>query len=247
MPILTRLVFATGLIFAASGALGCQPQSQPEHVPAGYTLVYSQDFESEQAIADFRFTDAGAWRVAEDAQGNGYLDLYGASNYQPTYRSPMNIGLIQVGTVGSFVLDVDMQQAGREYGHRDMCVFFGFNNPDHFYYTHMATAGDQNAHQVFIVNDAPRTPITIDRTAGVDWGQGAWRHIRVVRDAEAGTISVYFDDMEHPVQTASDTTFTSGYVGFGSFDDVGRIDNIRLYSPAIDETRCEAFQPAASE
>ena len=30
---------------------------------------------------------------------------------------------------------------------------------------------------------------------------------------------------------ATDTTFGMGRVGFGSFDDTGRISNIRLYAP----------------
>ena len=230
------------LLLMSVATIGCsatQEAALPAHVPDGYSLVYEQDFEQRHATGDFRFTDADAWRQGELADGGGCLELHAASEYRPTHRSPYNIALIGVGTVGSFVLDVDMQQTGREYGHRDLCVFFGFNDPDHYYYTHMATTGDQNAHQVFIVNDGPRTPITTDRTEGVDWGTDIWRHIRVVRDAEAGTISVYFDDMENPVQVASDTTFTEGYIGFGSFDDTGRMDNIRVYAPSISDTPCE--------
>jgi len=31
---------------------------------------------------------------------------------------------------------------------------------------------------------------------------------------------------------ATDTSFTEGRIGFGSFDDTGKIDNIRIWAPA---------------
>lgn len=213
---------------------------RPSHVPKGYTLAYQQDFEKPASFSDFVFTDVKAWRHGNE-NDNGYLELHGKSAYKPKHRSPYNIALIKVGKADSFVLDVDMKQIGREYGHRDLCVFFGFNDPEHYYYTHIATKGDKNAHQVFVVNDKPRTPITTDRTKGVDWGKNQWKHIRVVRDADEGTIAVYFDDMTKPVQTASDKTFTSGFVGFGSFDDTGRIDNVRLWAKKFEKKTSEGF------
>ncbi len=40
---------------------------------------------------------------------------------------------------------------------------------------------------------------------------------------------MYFDDMENPVMTARDKTFTWGRIGIGSFDDTGEFDEVRLY------------------
>ncbi|MET7809121.1 hypothetical protein [Micromonospora chersina] len=37
-----------------------------------------------------------------------------------------------------------------------------------------------------------------------------------------GEIAVYVDGHKDPLLTAKDTTFTSGHVGFGSFDNNGR-------------------------
>ncbi|MFN3167126.1 MAG: hypothetical protein ACE37H_08690 [Phycisphaeraceae bacterium] len=238
------LAIVCSLIASVAVQAGCYaaPTERPPHVPEAYKPVYTQSFDTPESIKDFVFTDPGAWRHAKDQDSNGYLELHRASAYKPKHRSPLNIALIRLGDVGSFVLDVDMKQVGREYGHRDLCVFFGFNAPERYYYTHLATKGDQNAHQVFIVNDAPRTPITNDRTKGVDWGKDVWRHVRVVRDAKKGEIRVYFDDMDKPVQTAKDTAFRTGYVGFGSFDDVGRIDNIRLWAESMGDEPCKHFE-----
>lgn len=240
---ITSLILCLPLFMAAPPASAEAKAERPAHVPDAYRLVYEQTFDKKATLGDFVFTDPKAWRHGSDAEGNGYLELHGKSQYKPKHRSPYNIALIRLGTVGSFVLDVDLKQTSREYGHRDMCVFFGFNDPEHYYYTHMATKGDQNAHQVFIVNDAPRTPVTKTRTKGVDWGKDVWIHVRVVRDAGKGTVEVYFDDMDKPVQTASDKAFQSGYLGFGSFDDVGRVDNIRLWAKSMAEAPCKHLKP----
>jgi hypothetical protein len=41
---------------------------------------------------------------------------------------------------------------------------------------------------------------------------------------------------------ASDKTFTSGYIGFGSFDDTGKYRNIRVYAPSVEEKKTDAFK-----
>ena len=243
MQIATRRLPTVLLAVVLIGGCTSTPNTNPEHVPAGFQLVYESSFDTPDAVDAFVFTDPDAWRYAKTEDNNGYLELHQQSAYEPTHRSPLNIALIKVGRVESFVLEVDLMQHGREYGHRDMCVFFGFNDPEHFYYTHMATKADNNAHQIMVVNGAPRTPITAERTAGADWGNNAWRYIRVVRDASTGQIAVYFNDMDKPAQVATDKTFQSGYVGFGSFDDVGRVDNIRLWAESIGDQPCKHLMP----
>jgi hypothetical protein len=158
-------------------------------------------------------------------------------------RSPVNIALISGQTFGDFVLDVDLIQTGKEYGHRDMCLFFGFQNPTNFYYAHIATAADKNAHNVFLVKNAPRTNIAKETTKGVNWGLGVWHKVRLERKLSDGSIKVYFDDLTKPIMVAEDKSFGAGHVGFGSFDDTGMIDNIRIWSPNAEPKKAQAFTP----
>jgi hypothetical protein len=196
-----------------------------------FPLVYENDFESPGSLFDFEFTDADAWRISNEA-GNNYLDLFQQSNYEASVRSPFNIAMINQFQLGSFMLDVELQQTGREYGHRDMCLFFGMKDPTNFYYIHIASAFDDHAHSVFIVNDEARKSIATFRTEGIKWGQGK-HSVRIERDITSGSILVYFDDMDNPIMKAEDMHFLSGYIGFGSFDDVGRIDNIKIHGEVI--------------
>lgn len=196
-----------------------------------WPVVYRQDFQREQALDDFAFSDANAWRWHHEGQEHGML-LRGGSKYRPPHRSPTSIALLKDLEVADFDLEVDLKQTGRNYGHRDLCLFFGFQSRQNYYYTHMATSPDQNAHNVFRVDDAPRTNVAPVAANGIDWGDDVWHRIRVERRVEPGTIKVYWDDQEEPILTAEDRTFDWGRIGFGSFDDSGIVANIVVRAPA---------------
>lgn len=206
-------------------------------------LVFQEDFSDAASLSRFRFASPAHWeRVAVDAR-HALAHTHAGKAYQPPHRSPHNIALIAGHQFGSFVLEYEAQQIGREYGHRDACVFFGFVDPANYYYTHVATKSDPHAHQIFTVDDAPRTKITEKGTAGFDWGPvEAWHRVRVVRDLESGLIEVYVDDMEQPIMTAHDKSHGWGYIGFGSFDDAGRVTNIRVYADTVREEPATVFQ-----
>lgn len=207
-------------------------------------LVFEEDFVTDASLQRFVFAAPTHWRRV--AVGNRFaLEHTDAGNdYQPPFRSPLNIALIAGIQLNSFVLEYEAQQSGEEYGHRDACVFFNFVDPTHYYYTHIATKSDPHAHQVFIVNEAPRVMITQQGTTGFDWKSvDDWHSIRVVRDADSGEIEIYVDQMDRPILQAKDQTFTWGYVGFGSFDDTGRVTHIRLYADLKRDAPTPYFLP----
>jgi hypothetical protein len=213
-------------------------------LPSGYQLAYEQTFEQGEPLKQFVFTDTSAWKVSGAGKERA-LELHKQSAYQPEVRSPMNIALIADRQFGDFILEVDLLQTGKEYGHRDMCLFFGLQNPKQFYYVHLATAADPNAHNVFIVNNAPRKNFADKTTQGVNWGLEVWHRVRLERKAKEGTIRVFFDDLETPVMEAKDATFGAGNIGFGSFDDTGKVKNIRIWTPSTEKAatrRTEFYQ-----
>ncbi len=209
---------------------GNAPSPSPEppaDLPENYQLLYHQDFSSPQAMSDFEMTDDRAWKISGEEKT---LELFGKSEYRSRVRSPFNIALLKHHLFGSFVLEVDLAQSGREYGHRDLCLFFGAQSSTNFYYVHIASVADDNANNIFLVNDEPRTNIAEKTTSGTNWGEtNSWHKARIERDIEAGTIKVYFDDMSTPIMEATDKHFDIGRIGFGSFDDTGRFDNIRIW------------------
>jgi hypothetical protein len=209
---------------------GMNTRDTISRMESGLPLVFNDDFE--QGCQRWTMTDPDAWEIAEE-NGNRVLALCRASKYRPEVQSPSSIARIADLEVEDFVLDARMKPTGREYDHRDLCLFFGYQDPSHFYYVHLATKADAHANSIFLVNGSPRVSIATERTQGTDWGN-VYRQVRVVRNAASGAIEVFFDDMEQPVMRAADKTFLTGGVGIGSFDDVGRMDDVRVWGRRVD-------------
>lgn len=191
----------------------------------GLPLVFFDDFES--GAGRWVQTDPNAWKIAAKDAGQVY-SLYQQSKYEPPVRSPFNIARIEDLSVSDFVVQARMEQTGAEYGHRDMVVVFGYQDPSHFYYVHIATKSDEVANSILIVNGAPRVSIAKERTDGTDWSTG-FHDVRIVRNSASGSIEVFYDDMDTPIMRAEDKTFLAGGIGFGSFDDTGNIDDVIVW------------------
>ena len=231
------------LALALSIALPQGLRAAEDHIPNGYKLLYEQSFDAPDALRGFQMTDSAAWKYSKEEKG-GALELAAQSKYKPEVRSPVNIALIKDKVFGDFILEADLVQTGREYGHRDMCLFFGFQNPKQFYYAHIATKADPNAHNIFLVSNAPRTNIAKTTTAGVNWGLNIWHKVRLHRKVSDGSIKVYFDDMTIPIMTAENKSFGPGFIGFGSFDDTGKVDNIKIWGPELGKEKPAIKFPA---
>lgn len=202
------------------------------NLPEGYHLLYEQDFTNGDAIDQFEMSDRTAWKATAGDQG--WLELFGKSNYQARVRSPFNIALLKGYNFGDFILEADLAQSGREYGHRDLCLFFSAKDATNFYYVHIASVADPHANNIFLVNDSARVAIATKTTEGTNWGEtNSWHKVRIERKVAEGTIKIYFDDMSTPIMEATDTHFDYGRIGFGSFDDTGRFDNIKIWGPGV--------------
>jgi hypothetical protein len=242
VPRIALTLIVTSLCGLVGGKATAAEVRTASPIPADFKLVYKQNFQGTEVLKDFVASDPKAWQLAK-TNSNAALALAKQSDYKPLVRSPVNITLLAERVLGDFVLEADLIQTGKEYGHRDMCLFFGFQSPTNFYYAHIATAADDHAHNIFIVNGAPRTKIAQRTTKGVNWGLGVWHKVRLERRLASGTVKVYFDDLEHPIMEAEDKTFGAGQIGFGSFDDTGMVDNIRVWAPSIDAKHTSNFPP----
>lgn len=232
-------LFALSLIVSVTFVAN-SPAEEPK-LPDGFQLLYQQDFSKPDSVKDFIFSDPAAWRLGQEGERH-FLEQFQKSDYEYKVRSPFNIALVDRLELTSFVLEAEVQQTSREYGHRDVCLFFSFADPTHFYYNHIATKADDHANNVFIVNDAPRTKMADKTTAGYDWATHTWHHVRMVRDAENNRYEVYLNHAQDPLMVASPTEFKSGRVGFGTFDDTMRVTNIKVWGPGKKEVSAKFFK-----
>ncbi|MBW8036708.1 MAG: hypothetical protein FVQ79_14050, partial [Planctomycetes bacterium] len=127
--------------------------------PIGYKPVYSQNFDDPKAIGDFEFSDYAIFSLGEEDDMGFSLQVSGKSNYKSPVRSPRVIALLSDRVFGDFTLQADIMQTGKEYGHRDMCIFFDVTDASHFYYAHIASIPDEVSHTIHIVDGKDRTSI----------------------------------------------------------------------------------------
>lgn len=221
-----RMLLPTILFFALVPSLAAADDVK---APDGMKLIYQHDFEDSK-MDRCEPTDPTAWKLGEK-DGNHYASLIRKdSKFNPQFRSPFNRNLIRDLKLGTFTMDIRVQSTIPDYAHRDLCLFFGYQDDSHLYYVHLGKATDDHANHIFIVNEKPRTKISTKTTAGTPWTD-EWHDVRIERNIDSGGVKVYFDDMTTPVMTATDKTFGEGRVGFGSFDDTGNFDDIRIYVP----------------
>lgn len=205
--------------------------AEPAAELLGLPLLFQDDFEKDGLNA-WAHSDPRAWKISTAKSASGketrVASQFQQSDVKTPVRSPFNRSVIKDLYVGDFVLDVKLQSTKEDYPHRDMCLFFGYQDPAHLYYVHFGKQTDDHANQIFIVNGEPRKKISTETTSGTNWND-EWHHARIVRTVETGSIAVYFDDMDKPVMRATDKTFVWGQVGVGSFDDIGNFDDVLVY------------------
>ena len=208
-------------------------QRVADEKPTKAKLLFEDDFS--KGAGRWEPSDAKAWKVIDTGKGKAYSQ-FRQSDYKPPHRSPLNFALVKDLVVGDFVLEARVRSTVRDYDHRDMCLFFGYQDASHFYYVHFGKKTDDHANQIFIVNGGPRRKISTKTSDGTPWDD-AWHPVKVVRRISDGSIEVYFDDMNTPVMTARDRTFLRGRVGVGSFDDTGDWTKVKVYGTRLGEAR----------
>jgi len=187
---------------------------------------------------DFKDGKAGAWlpnipdhwRVAREE--GAFVYQLTAPGEQGKMRAPTSWSLLKEFEVTGFVFSGWIKcQTDPAVNQRDICIFFHFQDPTHFYYVHFSASSDENHNVIAIVNGAERTKINSEPP-----GKSVYRltdlnyhYFKVTCDAVTGDIKAYLDETTTPILTAVDKTLGHGLVGVGSFDDTGSFSNIKLW------------------
>ncbi len=228
------------------GASGGAPsETPPEGVPADYTLAIDLPFASQADVSVIVAGNQAGWTF--NAEGGGALAFNGAGYTAPApvNESLSSFGIISTTKLSSFVLDVELAQMNPDQAqpHRDLCIVFNAADHKHFLYAHIAQTHDERSHNIHLINNAPRQPITVTDNGGIMWGTaGTWHKVRLVRDAASGAISVFWDgNLGAPILTANSTAFTSGYIGFGTFQDSGKVRNLKVWAKAPEAAVSQGF------
>lgn len=223
-----HLSFGIALVLFSSTLATAEDPPAEKQIPEtmdGLPLVFHDDFEAGRD--HWWTTDDDAWSLHATKDGQAFGLNQRVSDYQPKVRSPHNIALIKDVEVADFVLTFRVRSTKDTGNHRDCCVFFNYQDAEHFYYVHCGQRPDPHSGQIMIVNNAPRKALT-DNQNNTPWDDD-WHKVKLVRDTKSGRIAIYFDDMQKPHMSVVDKTFGRGRIGIGSFDDMNDFDDVRLY------------------
>jgi hypothetical protein len=216
-----------------AGASGASTANLPSGVPLSYRLLLDESFAEASSLERILAGNPTDWTHADE--GGGFLQ-YGGVGYTPPNppipESFTSFALVSGIKFGSFVLEVELMQRNpqQDIPQRDLCIVFDINSDTEYYYAHIAEGHTDRWHDIHIIDNAPRRPITVTNNGGIKWGINQWHKFRLVRDALLGTIEVYMDDdLTTPILSANDTTFSEGYVGFATHQDSGRVRNLKVW------------------
>lgn len=206
-------------------------------------VVFREDFS--KGADRWEPTDSASWELMQEGQNTVFGLNKRISAYEPKVRSPHNIALIRDLTVGDVAIEFSVRSTKDTGNHRDCCVFFGYQDPEHFYYVHLGAKPDPASGQIMIVDGAPRRPLT-QNTRPVPWDD-QWHRVRLERRISSGKIAVYFDAMDEPLMQVEDKTFGIGLIGIGSFDDQNAFDDIEVVALKAETSTREASKKKSAK
>lgn len=183
-------------------------------------IAFSEDFES--GIGAWEVLDPATWKLSRTGDNTTFEITKRESDYKPPVRSPGHVALVKDLELESFEITFRVRSTKDTGNHRDCCVFFAYQDDQHFYYAHLGAKPDPASGQIMIVKEAPRAPLT-KNTNDTPWDD-KWHNVRLVRDYATGTIEVYFD--AEKLMSTTDKAFGKGRIGIGSFDDMNEFDDI---------------------
>ncbi len=198
---------------------------------ADFDLIYHETFDDGAGKWQPLFPDN--WQVI-DKEGEKVYEL-SAIGAAANIRKPRAMSILTPYTVGSFELQVTAQcYTDPSTLNRDICLFFGYQDDVHFYYAHFSGNSDNVHNAIHIVDNADRLKINHE-AAGESKAllkDIQWYTLTVKRNVDAGTIEAFVDG--EPALTATDSTFTSGKIGIGSFDDTGAFKEVKLWGELVE-------------
>ncbi|SNY54713.1 Glucose/arabinose dehydrogenase, beta-propeller fold [Paractinoplanes atraurantiacus] len=214
------LAKANGKIWKVTGAAYFADEK------AGHTKV-----TNTAGAANWAPVTPSKWRFE-----NGQVILAEAGEARPGPRRPFEYAVLTKGPAFSSVEITAQVRLDEpvEITNRDVIIVFGYKSDTEFYYAHLSTDNTIYPHNgIFKVNNADRERIDYQwngRSRGANPAivDTAWHNVRLKHIPSTGEIAVYVDGNCDPLMTARDTTFSSGRVGFGSFDNIGRTRDFKV-------------------
>ncbi len=208
----------------------------------GYELKYANHYDSRIDLQHFEFRHPEMWKFTPQQGDSGFVEFSWMPVSRRAFYFPENIGLLSGMLFSDFIMELDYKPVFQGENGGDVCIVFNFQNPEQYYYLHLASDDGAYTHDIFLVDRGNRIPISRMSTDGIQWQTRQWNRIRLERSLTFGTIYVYVNDMKNPIMMAEDNTYGHGFIGFGAFQNPGKIDNLEIRAPRMMRTQMSFFR-----
>ena len=236
-----RAVSVLLLLSACLTQAGCRSLFKgSDKEPGPLTLVEAPiEFKLDEPGDVWTFRTPELWRVAVEGDRR-FLQMAPPPERPmlPGVRRPQEYAIYNKYQFRNFSLscrvrvDCDPAVAGR-----DACIIFGRQDETHFYYVHLSNAASGSHNTIVRVDGDTRTTLLpAGQHPPVTVPGREWHKVDVLRDVDAGTITLYVDAYDPgratPWAQVRDTTYDWGHIGLGSFNDHASFGRILLAGEA---------------
>jgi len=218
---------------------GCQDlRMNPDGEPAPLIADVVEEFKLDEPGESWAFRTPELWRIAVEGERRCLrMAAPPGRAMLPGVRRPQEYAIYTRYQFRSFNLSCRVRvDCPASVVGRDACIIFARRDDTHFYYVHLSNVADEFHNAVVRVDGETRTslvprgkhpPLTVP---GKDWHK-----VDIIRDVEAGTITVYVDahdPKDPPWIQVEDRTYDWGYIGLGSFNDQASFARLRIEGQA---------------
>lgn len=202
-----------------------------QNIPEGYILQYSQDFSHAGAIKDFRFNEVHAWSV-EQVKGNGALIFRSVNDTISGDHIPFLTCILSGFLFGDFILELRIMQTNEDAG-GPLWILFGIRDSIRYYCVNITPIPGDSTSNLYVVDNSLPVKVQPEFTETIPFVANKWHKIRIERNIVDKSVRVFIDDLKKPCLSLKDRKYIMGYIGFGSDNGSGRIDDIKIWSQTV--------------
>lgn len=204
-------------------------QITPAKNPALYKTIISESFGSDKIPKTLEAGSDGQWLISKGGKSGKTLKYIGNTQPNGSDVRPVTKAFVRGISFKSFIFEADIEQCGRDYDCRDVCIIFNHIDDNNYNFVHLASVAGEFCHGIFQVKDAMLSMISPESEEPINWGVKQWFQVRIEMGLEPGKLLVFVNNSL--LWELNEFEHGSGRIGFGAVDGSAKIDNLKIFAP----------------
>ena len=201
-------------------------------------LLFSQDYEQETSVSGWTIAanQSNLLSLGTDATYGNYIFASTANRVNTRYAYT-KIGSVDVSSCSEYIIEFDLALTAGNTDGSEFCVMSKNGTMPKNTWDNYASI-NSNANMLFdLTGSKNSTTYTLNGTSTTTTlTSGTWYHYKLVVDQTAGTVTWTIgngDSGSFALPEGTSTEFAGIYLVAGRYDASIKLDNIRIYKPAV--------------